>query len=114
MDYLAFLDEKNEKNKQQNNNDDNQSSEQKPTLQIQNQSPIPEPQTSPIINPVPEEEPVCLHNQVLGNPANGGICVDCNDHLTKNQMGNNYRQFGLMEENEKIYTRAEYGIELLA
>jgi hypothetical protein len=28
----------------------------------------------------------CNHDQVLGDPRSGGICLDCNDHLSAKQM----------------------------
>jgi len=65
MSYLDFLDSHYQK--------DLERAEQK----------VPEVQT---VKPLPKVNNDCKHDSVLGDPQSGGICLDCNAHLTKKEM----------------------------
>ena len=54
---------------------------------------------------------MCKHDQVLGDPRSGGICLYCNEHLGAKQMLG-YRQYTLDgNSNNGVYSRADYGIQ---
>lgn len=60
MDYLSFI--SGEFDKQIAENKDTEVAEAKPTE--------------------PVKENLCQHDQVLGDPRSGGICLYCNEHLS--------------------------------
>ena len=73
MDYLDFLDEH---FKKPDEAADEQTNDQ-PSLEMPIQN-LPLQPNNPKID--------CKHDQVQGNPKNGGICLDCHEVLTSQQM----------------------------
>ena len=71
---------------------------------------VPNPLNQPDEPGAVDEKVECRHNQVLGDPRSGAICLDCNEHLSGKQM-KGYRQFGLdASGSQNVYSREDYGI----
>lgn len=57
---------------------------------------------------IPTIEQNCTHDKIQGNPKSGGICLDCHEVITSQQMAS-YRQFGMLTGASEIYVRSDFG-----